>query len=68
MTGLTLIRKASCPYVQRVEIALAEKQAEYATIFVDTADKPDWFTRISPLGKVPVLKVERPGQPLAEAA
>lgn len=63
MTGLTLIRTRSCPYVQRVEIALAEKGAAYETRYVDTADKPDWFTRLSPLGKVPLLNVSRPGLP-----
>jgi len=63
MAELTLIRTRSCPYVQRAIIALSEKQARYDVVFVDLADKPDWFRRISPLGKVPLLKVARPDEP-----
>ena len=63
MTKLTLISTATCPYVQRAIITLNEKRASYETKFVDLAAKPDWFLKISPLGKVPVLKVEREGKP-----
>lgn len=63
MAELTLICTRSCPYVQRAIIALDEKQAQYDVSYVDLGTKPDWFTRISPLGKVPVLKVARPGKP-----
>lgn len=31
-------------------------------VYIDLANKPDWFLAISPLGKVPVLKVEREGK------
>jgi glutathione S-transferase len=54
---LTLVSHHLCPYVQRAAIALAEKGTPYERIYVDLADKPDWFLAISPLGKVPVLKV-----------
>lgn len=57
MTKLTLISFPTCPYVQRAIIALKEKQVEFDTIYIDLANKPDWFLAISPLGKVPVLKV-----------
>lgn len=60
MSRLTLITKQSCPYVEKVKIALDEKQAEYDIEYVDLDARPDWFDRISPLGKVPVLKVSRP--------
>lgn len=60
---LTLISTATCPYVQRAIITLNEKGAAYETKYVDLAAKPDWFLAISPLGKVPVLKVERKGKP-----
>ena len=55
MTTLTLISHKLCPYVQRVAIALAEKGVPFERIDVDLAAKPDWFLKISPLGKTPVL-------------
>ena len=36
-------------------IALAEKGVPFERIDIDLANKPDWFLKISPLGKVPVL-------------
>jgi glutathione S-transferase len=57
MTKLTLISHALCPYVQRAVIALKEKGVDFERIDIDLANKPDWFLKISPLGKVPVLKV-----------
>ena len=58
MTKLTLISHALCPYVQRAVIALKEKGVDFERIDIDLANKPDWFLKISPLGKVPVLKVD----------
>ncbi len=57
MTELTLISHELCPFVQRAAIALAEKGVRFERINVDLANKPDWFLAISPLGKVPLLKV-----------
>jgi glutathione S-transferase len=57
MKKLTLISHALCPYVQRAVIALKEKGVDFERIDIDLSDKPDWFLKISPLGKVPVLKV-----------
>ena len=53
-----LITHLLCPYVQRSVITLEEKQIPYIRTDIDLANKPEWFTKISPLGKVPVLKVE----------
>jgi glutathione S-transferase len=55
--SLTLISHCLCPYVQRAAIALAEKQVPFERAWIDLSDKPDWFRKISPLGKVPVLVV-----------
>lgn len=55
---LTLISHTLCPYVQRAVIALAEKGVPFERVDIDLANKPDWFLKISPLGKVPVLRVE----------
>ncbi|OYX25119.1 MAG: glutathione S-transferase [Rhodobacterales bacterium 32-66-7] len=51
----TLVSFDLCPYVQRAAIVLAEKGIPFARRDVDLSDKPDWFTTISPLGKVPLL-------------
>ena len=53
-----LISHKLCPYVQRAVIALNEKGVPFERIDIDLANKPDWFLKISPLGKVPVLRVE----------
>ena len=57
MVQLTLISHVLCPYVQRAVIALTEKQVQFKRVDVDLANKPSWFTAISPLGKTPVLQV-----------
>src|SRR5262245_63443894 len=54
---LTLISHHLCPYVQRAVIALTEKGVAFERVYVDLANKPDWFKALSPLGKTPVLKV-----------
>lgn len=59
MNRLTLISTPTCPYVQRAAIMLREKDAAYDFTYVDLKNKPDWFLAVSPLGKVPLLKVER---------
>ena len=53
----TLVSHHLCPYVQRAAIALTEKGVAFERIYVDLANKPDWFKAISPLGKVPLLLV-----------
>ncbi|MEK1891083.1 MAG: glutathione S-transferase family protein [Phyllobacterium sp.] len=57
MPSLVLISHLLCPYVQRAAIALAEKGVPFEKIYIDLAAKPDWFLKISPLGKVPLLSV-----------
>src|SRR5262245_29286051 len=53
-----LVSHHLCPYVQRAAISFAEKGAAFERVYVDLADKPGWFTAISPLGKVPLLKID----------
>ena len=57
VTPLTLVSHALCPYVQRAAIVLAEKGLPFERRDIDLAAKPDWFLKISPLGKTPVLLV-----------
>ncbi len=56
---LTLVSHHLCPYVQRASIVLSEKGVPFERIYIDLAAKPDWFLRISPLGKVPLLAAPR---------
>lgn len=65
-TPIVLVSHALCPYVQRVAIVLAEKGLAFDRHDIDLANKPDWFLRLSPLGKTPVLQVD--GQALFESA
>src|SRR5262245_6936050 len=54
---LTLVSHKLCPYVQRAVIALSKKDVPFERVDVDLANKPDWFKAISPLGKMPLLRV-----------
>ena len=54
---LKLVSHKLCPYVQRAVIALTEKGVAFDRIDVDLANKPDWFLKVSPLGKTPLLLV-----------
>jgi glutathione S-transferase len=59
-----LVSFALCPFVQRSAITLLHKKAPYRTTYIDLARPPEWFRAISPLGKVPLLRVrERIGAP-----
>lgn len=58
MSHLHLMSHELCPYVQRAAILLHEKNVVFQQTYIDLANKPAWFLEISPLGKVPVLKVD----------
>ena len=65
MAPLTLVSHHLCPYVQRAAISLAEKGGPFERVTIDLANKPDWFRRVSPLGKVPLLLVREAGEETA---
>jgi len=58
MPKLHLVSHEICPYVQRAVIALIEKNTPFERTNIDFDNKPDWFSKISPLGKVPLLQVD----------
>lgn len=62
MPRFRLISFPLCPYVQRAAIVLAEKGVPFERVDIDLRNKPDWFLKLSPLGKVPVLVVEEEGR------
>ncbi len=55
---LELISSNRCPFVMRSIVAMEQKQVPYKITFVDPYDPPEWFSEISPLGKVPVLRID----------
>jgi glutathione S-transferase len=64
--SIELISFKTCPFVQRAAITLGYKEVEHKVTFIDLADPPDWFLEISPLAKVPVLRID--GEILFESA
>lgn len=47
-----------CPFVQRARIVLLHKRVEHTVTYVDLKSPPEWFNAISPLGKVPLLRID----------
>jgi len=66
MSKPKLISFKLCPYVQRSVILLKEKGVDYDIEYIDVYDPPEWFLKLSPTGKVPILQVE--GTVLFESA
>jgi len=56
--SLQLISHKTCPFVQRAVITLKHKNIDFDITYIDLAEPPDWFLELSPLAKVPVLKVD----------
>lgn len=48
----------TCPWVHRAAIVLQEKRVDYDIDYIDRDNRPDWFLKISPHSKVPVLIVD----------
>jgi glutathione S-transferase len=52
-----LISFKLCPFVQKAVLTLLKKGIEFDIEYIDLENPPEWFTKISPLGKVPVVQV-----------
>ena len=46
-----------CPFVQRSVITLLEKKVDFEIQYIDLTNPPQWFLDISPLSKVPALRI-----------
>lgn len=57
VSEIRLVSHQLCPYAQRVTIVLIEKKISFERVYVDLGNPPQWFAKISPLGKVPLLQV-----------
>ena len=54
---LMLCSFKTCPWVQRAAIVLRAKNIDYDITYIDRYKRPDWFLKISPHAKVPVLRI-----------
>lgn len=54
---LELISFNLCPFVQRSVITLLYLKQNFKLTYIDLENTPHWFDSISPLGKVPILRV-----------
>jgi glutathione S-transferase len=54
---LQIISYDICPFAQRVIMFLEEISQDYSIEYIDISNKPDWFVELSPLGKVPILRI-----------
>ncbi len=48
----------TCPWVQRAAIVLRAKQVAYDITYIDRDKRRDWFLKVSPHSKVPVLQID----------
>lgn len=55
---LELISFKICPFVQRAVITLHHKNIPFRIKHIDLAAPPDWFQKLSPFGKTPLLRVD----------
>jgi glutathione S-transferase len=58
MTQYVLISFKTCPWVQRAAIVLREKKIDFEFRHIEPDNRPDWFLKISPHKKVPILYID----------
>lgn len=54
--SLTLYGVILSPYVRKIRIQLAEQSIAHELVLQTPYNQPDWFYRISPLGRIPALR------------
>ncbi|KAM9804150.1 glutathione S-transferase omega-1-like [Neosynchiropus ocellatus] len=47
-----------CPYAERTRLVLKAKGIKHEVVNINLGDKPDWFLKKNPAGKVPVLETD----------
>ena len=53
-----LISFKICPFAQRSSLLLKEKQVDFELAFINPDAPPEWFSKLSPTSKVPVLDID----------
>ena len=46
---IKLYSNKSCPWAQRVRIALLETGVKYEEVEIDLQNKPEWYVKINPV-------------------
>ncbi|KAG5678920.1 hypothetical protein PVAND_008543 [Polypedilum vanderplanki] len=64
---LRLYSMRFCPFAQRAHLVLDAKNIPYHTAFINLTEKPEWFTKVSALSKVPALEIPESGDVLIES-
>lgn len=54
---MKLIGSSICPFVQRCRIILYQAKLQHEFVTIDLTNKPEWLSKISPMGKVPILEI-----------
>ncbi|KAL0086068.1 glutathione S-transferase [Phycomyces blakesleeanus] len=54
-----------CPYAQRAAITLNETGAKFEEVYIDLANKPEWYHKVNPELKVPAITID--GKTFAES-
>ncbi|XP_063910124.1 pyrimidodiazepine synthase-like [Zophobas morio] len=52
---LRLYSMEYCPYAQRVRLVLRAKNIPFETVNINLINKPDWYFKVHPEGKVPAI-------------
>jgi glutathione S-transferase len=55
---LELISTALCPFVQSSVVTLRLNGVPYRLTVIDITNPPPWFDDVSPLGRVPILRID----------
>tara|TARA_R110000824_G_scaffold118960_18_gene272511 strand:+ start:30761 stop:31420 length:660 start_codon:yes stop_codon:yes gene_type:complete len=66
--GFIVYGAALSPFVRKARVFLAEKGLDYTLEQVNIFPAPDWFTEISPLRRIPVVKDEENGVTLPDSS
>lgn len=61
---LRLYSMRFCPYAHRVHLVLNAKNIPYHAVYINLTEKPEWYPKLNPNGKVPALNlVNEPNHP-----
>lgn len=53
-----------CPFAHRVHLVLNAKNIPYHVAYINLSEKPEWYAKLNPNGKVPALQlVNEPDEP-----
>lgn len=58
----TLVVFKICPWCIRVLTMMHQKNLDFEVKFIEISNKPDWFQKMSPLSKVPILIIGESGK------